>query len=65
MNILINNFTYLNNNYANGNSQFKKINNNSQIKNFINDNNSNNLSLTLKKGYLENNKFKSKFIYTY
>ena len=60
MNNLINDFTYLNNNYSYGNSQFKKINNNI-VKNTINDIISNNLSLSIKKGYLENNKNKSKF----
>ena len=60
MNNLINDFTYLNNNYSNGNSQIKKINNNF-IKNNLNDIISNNLSFTLKKGNLENNRNKSKF----
>ena len=60
MNNLINDYTYLNNNYSNVNSQFKKMNNNIN-KNNLNDIISNNLSVSLKKANLENNKNKSKF----
>ena len=63
MNYLINNYTYLNNNYINDISQNKKIYNNLIIKNLINNNDSNNLSLSLKKGNIEKNKNKSKFKY--
>ena len=65
MNYLINNFTYLNNNYMNGNSQYKKIYNNYPNKNFVIDSNSNSLSLSIKRGKQENknNKKQSKFYY--
>ena len=54
MNILINNFTYSNNNYINGNSQFKKLYNNYPNKNCVNDCNSNSLSFSLKKSNQDN-----------
>ena len=60
MNNLINNFTYINNNYINGNSQFKKLYNNYPNKNLINDNNSNSLSISLKKQNQDNNNNKKK-----
>ena len=64
MNNLINNFTYLTNSYINGNSQLKKIYNNYPNKNFfIDNNNENSLSHSLKKSLVENNnKKKSKYI---
>jgi len=64
MNYLINNFTYLNNNYFNGNSQYKKIYSKYPNKNYIYDNNENSLSNSLKKSIIENNnKKKSKSLY--
>jgi protein-tyrosine phosphatase len=62
MNNLINNFTYLNNNYINGNSQFKKLyNNNYPNKNLINnENNSNSLSISLKRQNQDSNNIKKK-----
>jgi protein-tyrosine phosphatase len=61
MNYLINNFTYLNNNHMNGNSQFKKIYNNYPNKNFVIDNNSNSFSLSIKKANQDKKKSKSIF----
>lgn len=67
MNDLINYFTYFNNNnYINGNSQLKKLYNNSSNKNYYNFN-AYNLSNSLKRSNLElqNNKKKSKYINYY
>ena len=57
---LINTFTYSNNNYINGNSQFKKLYNYYSNKILINENNSNSLSISLKKKIQESNNIKKK-----